>query len=127
MIESDLLRQLLLGATATVFVLVAVSAVLTPSRLAAIVGFELSTDNAISEFHAIYVGIFAAQGALCAFAAHRVTDAAIGDLAAAFVLAQPAGRLVGLSRGGIPTGVLRLLAITEVVAGIALLLIRPSG
>ena len=93
--------------------------------MAETIGARLDSKNAISEFHAIYVGIFFAQAVLCGVAFLRVEEALFGDLVALFVLSQPVARLVGIARKGFPVGLLRLLFFLEVIGGLLLLLIRP--
>lgn len=126
MIESDLLRQILLGATGATFVGFALWAIAAPAAMAKPMGYALDNNNARSEFAAIYVGVFVAQALLCLLAALRVSDAVLGDLVAVFLLAQPVGRLIAGMRGAFPTGVLRGLFVLEVVGGVVLLLVRPG-
>lgn len=127
MIYDDFIRQLLLAATATIFVAFALWAAFSPKSLASMLGYELSAPNGESEFHAIYVGVFFAQAALCLLAAARVTDPVLGDLVALFLLAQPIGRLLAMFRHGVPHGVLRWLFLLELGGGVALLLVRPTA
>ena len=124
MMQDDLIRQLLLIAIGLVFVAFALWATFSPKSLANMLGYTLSVPNGQSEFHAIYVGVFLAQAALCALAAIRVSDPILGDLVAFFLLAQPLGRLIALPRFGAPQGMLRWLFALELTGGGALLLIR---
>ena len=126
MIYDDFVRQLMLIATSMVFVAFALWATFSPKSLANMLGYTLSVPNGQSEFHAIYVGVFFAQAALCGLAAIRVSDPVLGDLVAFFLLAQPLGRLIALPRFGSPQGMLRWLFALELAAGGALLLIRPA-
>lgn len=126
MIHDDFIRQLMLIATSMVFVAFALWATFRPKSLASMLGYTLSIPNGQSEFHAIYVGVFSAQAALCALAAIRVSDPVLGDLVALFLLAQPLGRLIALSRFGAPQGMLRWLFALELMGGVVLLLIRPG-
>lgn len=127
MIYSDLLRQILLAATALTFLGFALWALVRPNSLARVLGYELRSADGQSEFHAIYIGVFLGQFALSVLAAYRIADVVLGDLVAAFLLAQPLGRLIALIRFGAPSGVLRLLFALEAVGGVALLLVRPTG
>lgn len=126
MIANDALRVGLLVASGVTFFGFALWAAARPRSLAAVVGYRLKTDNAQSEFHAIYVGVFLGQALLCLLAASRVGDATLGDLCAAFLLLQPVGRVIAIARGHHPTGVLRLLFLGELLGGAALLLVRPG-
>lgn len=127
MIYDDFLRQILLATTAATFLGFALWALIKPNSLARVLGYELRAPNGQSEFHAIYIGVFLGQFALCLLAAYRIEDYVLGDLVAVFLLAQPLGRLVALTRFGAPTGLLRLLFALEAVGGVALLLVRPTG
>lgn len=126
MIINDTLRFCLLTATSLTFVGFAIWALVRPKELASLLGFELKSSNAYSEFHAVYVGIFVGQSLVCALAAARVSDSMLGDLCAAFLLLQPVGRFSAMARGHYPSGFLRLLFFAELIGGIALLAVRPA-
>lgn len=126
MIHDDFIRQLLLFATSMVFVAFALWAMFNPKSLASMLGYTLTVPNGQSEFHAIYIGLFFSQAALCGLAAIRVNDPVLGDLVAFFLLAQPLGRLIALPRFGAPRGMLRWLFALELASGVVLLLIRPA-
>ncbi len=126
MIYDDLIRQILLAATGCNFGFFALWAALKPRSLAPVLGYELKSKNAISEFHAIYVGIFLAQALLCALAFTRIEDAMLGNLVAIFLLSQPLGRVIAAFRGSFPSGFLLILFIAEIVGGIIVLFVQPS-
>ena len=126
MIHHDLLRQSALLLTGAVFTFYAFWTLLHPFSLAKILGYQLDNQNAKSEFHAIYIGVFLAQAVLCVFASFQIEQVVLGDLVALFVLAQPVGRFVALFRSGSPKGQLKLITMTEIIGGILLLLIRPD-
>jgi hypothetical protein len=127
MIHDDLIRQILLAATGAVFVGLAAWAAVAPRSLASTVGYRLDSANAMSEFHAIYFGVFLAQALLCGLAVTRIDDAIIGDLVAIFVLAQPLGRTLAWFRWGWPTGPLAAVMLLELLGGLAILQVRPAG
>lgn len=126
MIYDDVSRQVLLAFTGGVFACFALWATLKPKSLATSLGYTLTSKNSISEFHAIYVGVFIAQTCLCALACTRVTDAALGNLVAVFLLGQPFGRMIATFRGGWPAGFLLVLFIMEFVGGGIILLVQPG-
>ena len=103
----------------------AIWALFRPILLSSTLGFELKLDNAHSEFHAIYFGVFIGQALLCVLAASRISDFLLGDLCAVFLLLQPVGRTIAILRGHWPSGILRLLFIAELLGGFALLFVRP--
>ena len=126
MIYDDFSRRVLLAVTGGVFACFALWAAFRPKSLATSLGYTLTSKNAISEFHAIYVGVFIAQALLCALAWTRVTDAAIGNLVAVFLLGQSFGRILATFRGSWPAGFLLVLFIMEFVGGGIILLVQPS-
>ena len=127
MIEHDLARQILLGLTALVFLLLALRSALVPDTVARELGYALNGANAYSELHAIYVGLWLAHAALGGWAMLHVDQALLGDILALLVLGQPLGRLIALPRYGWPQGPLLAFFVLEVVGGAALLCVRPAG
>ena len=126
MIYDDFSRQVLLAVSGGIFACFTLWAALKPKSLATSLGYTLASKNAISEFHAIYVGVFIAQAWLCALAWNRVADAALGNLVAVFLLGQPFGRMIATFRGSWPAGFLLVLFIMEFVGGGTILLVQPS-
>ena len=127
MIESDVLRQILLCLIALVFAVLAVRTLVTPQKVADELGYELKPPNGHSELFAIYFGLWLVSAAIAVFAAMRVEQAVLGDIVAALVLAQPLGRVVAAVRFGMPRGSLLAFFALEVVGGALLLVVRPSG
>lgn len=125
--ESDLARQLLLGLTALVFLVLAVRTWWVPDTVAHELGYRVTAANGYSELHAIYVGLWLAHAALAAYALAHVDQAILGDILAVLVLGQPFGRLIALPRHGLPRGPLLAFFALEVVGGIALLAVRPAA
>ncbi|MEM9264284.1 MAG: DUF4345 family protein [Cyanobacteria bacterium P01_F01_bin.13] len=126
MIYNDFSRQVLLAVTGIIFACFVLWAALKPKLLATSLGYTLTSKNAVSEFHAIYVGVFIAQAWLCFLAWTRVADAALGNLVAVFLLGQPLGRIIAAFRGGWPSGFLMVLFIMEFVGGCTILLVQPN-
>jgi hypothetical protein len=121
------LRSQLLQAIATVNSLAALSAMLDPDRTAAAMGLFLVGVNGYSQFYAIYVGVRLATAGLSILAARRGDQPILGDLAALFILAQPLGRFIAAFAIGLPQGLLFVVSGIELLAGLALLLLRPRG
>ena len=129
MIYADFSRQVLLAATGGRFAFFALWTAFSPQSLNDLgvhLGYTLPSKNAISEFHAIYVGVFIAQAWWCALAFARIEDAAIGNLVAVFLLSQPFGRVIAALRGSLPSALLLVLFILELIRGILLLLVQPT-
>ncbi|WP_229217540.1 hypothetical protein [Massilia forsythiae] len=120
-------RSQLLGVCATAHSLAALAALLNPDRVAEAMGLFLVGVNGYSQFYAIYVGVRLATAGLALLASRRGDQPILGDLAALFILAQPLGRFVAAFAIGLPKGSLFLVCVAEVLAGLALLALRPRG
>jgi hypothetical protein len=121
------LRNKLLQVMATVHSLAALSAMLDPDRVAQAMGVFLVGVNGYSQFYAVYVGVRLATAGLALLAARRGDQPILGDLAALFILAQPLGRFVAAFAIGLPQGLLFVVCGIELLAGLALLALRPPG
>ncbi len=115
----------LLQLVATASSLAALVAMLDPDRVATAMGLFLVGVNGYSQFYAIYVGVRLATAGLALLAARRGDQPILGDLVALFLLAQPAGRLVAAFAIGLPNGSLFVVSGIELLAGLALLALRP--
>jgi hypothetical protein len=120
-------RIQLLQLIATVSSLAALSALLDPDRVAERFGLFLVGVNGYSQFYAIYVGVRLATAGLALLAARRGDQPILGDLTALFILAQPLGRFVAAFAIGLPQGGLLAICGIELLAGLALLALRPPG
>lgn len=127
MFASDLIRQCLLGATALVFFILAIRTWLVPAKVAEELGYQLTGANGHSELFAIYVGLWLASGAMAAVAAVHIQQPLLGDWVALLVLGQPLGRLLAIPRFGLPSGPLLGFFALEIIGGLALLAVRPTG
>jgi hypothetical protein len=124
--KSSRARQILLGLTALVFAVIAVGSVIAPRKMAEGLGYTLDNVDALSEFRAVYVGVWLATSVLLIVALVRVQEPVFGDLGAIFVLGQTAGRTLSLLLDGTPSARVWPMFVLEAVGGLALLVIRPS-
>ena len=120
-------RATLLKLVALACSLAAFAAMLDPDRMATRLGMLLVGVNGYSQFYAIYVGVRLATAALALLAARHGDQPLLGDITALFVLAQPVGRFIAAFAIGLPQGLLLVLCVLEVLCGVALLALRPSG
>jgi hypothetical protein len=127
MFESDLARQVLLGVTALVFLILALRSWWVPDQVARELGYAIRDANGYSELHAIYVGLWLAHAGLGVYAAVHVDQAVLGDVLALLILGQPLGRLLAVPRHGLPAGPLLAFFALEVAGGLALLAVRPGA
>jgi len=124
--KSSKARQILLGLTALVFTGMAVGSLAVPRRMAEGLGYSLDSVDSLSEFRAIYVGLWLATAVLMVVALRRVREALLGDLCAILVLGQTVGRVVSLLLDGMPSGRVWPMFVLEALDGVALLVVRPS-
>lgn len=124
--KSSKARQFLLGVTALVFAVIALASLIAPHKMAEGVGYSLASVDAMSEFRAVYVGVWLATAALLVVALRRVQNALLGDLCALLILGQTFGRVLSLLLDGMPSGKVWPMFILEAVGGVALLVVRPS-
>ncbi len=125
--QTDVARRILLWFTASVFVAVALYALIAPEHMAQGLGYRLQAPNGYSEFFAVYVGVWLATAGLAMYAARHIRQAIFGDLVTFLVLAQPVGRCIAIFEHGLPTGPLFYIFLLEVLGGLALLAVRPSA
>jgi hypothetical protein len=125
-VRSSRLRQVLLGLTALVFAGLAVASLVAPHPMAEGLGYTLSNVDALSEFRAIYVGLWLATALVLVIALRRVQEALLGDICAILILGQTAGRLASLLLDGAPSARVWPMFVLEALGGAALLAVRPS-
>jgi hypothetical protein len=110
---------------ALVFLGVALASLARPHFMAAGLGYRLESVDALSEFRAIYVGLWIATAGVLALAAARVDQEILGDVGAVLILGQVLGRLLSLLLDGVPSERIWPFFVLEAVGGAVLLLIRP--
>jgi hypothetical protein len=125
-VRSSRVRQGLLGVTALVFASIAVGSIVAPHTMAEGLGYTLGNVDALSEFRAVYVGVWLATAALLIMAMRRVQEPLLGDLGAMLVLGQVGGRILSILLDGMPSGRIWPMFILEAAGGLALFIVRPS-
>lgn len=126
MLRSSRIRRVLLGLTAAVFAAIAVASLFAPHKMAEGLGYALGNVDALSEFRAVYVGLWLATSALLLVALRRIQEPLLGDLGALLVLGQTGGRILSLLLDGMPSARVWPIFILEAIGGLALLVVRPS-
>ena len=124
--KSSRIRRILLGLTAVVFAGIAVASLLAPHRMAEGLGYTLGNVDALSEFRAVYVGLWLATAGLLLVALRRIQEPLLGDLGALLVLGQTGGRILSVLLDGMPSARVWPIFILEAIGGLALLAVRPS-
>jgi hypothetical protein len=123
--KSSNFRRALLALTALVFTAIAVASLIAPHTMAEGIGYRLDNVDSLSEFRAVYVGVWLATAVLCLVAFRRVQEALLGDLCALLLLGQTVGRIASLVLDGLPSAKIWPMFVIETVGGILLLLVRP--
>lgn len=119
------IRQVLLYVVAAVFLAEAVSALLDPRGAAARVGYQIAGPDGLSEYRAVYLGMFGALGVATLVAARRVREPLLADVICAAIVAEAAARFVGIAIDGMP-GTLHMVNIAMESSAIVILLLRPN-
>ncbi|MEK6607475.1 MAG: DUF4345 family protein [Myxococcota bacterium] len=124
--RSDKVRRAFLLLPALMFLAIAAGSAVAPHVMAAGLGYRLESIDALSEFRAVYVGVWSATAALLLIAAWRISHALLGDLGAIFILGQTGGRVLSLVVDGLPSGRVWPLLLLEALGGLAILAVRPD-
>jgi hypothetical protein len=124
--KNSRVRQILLGLTAAVFAGIAIASLLMPHKMAEGLDYTLGSVDALSEFRAVYVGLWLATAALLVIALRRIQEPLLGDLGALLVLGQTGGRILSLLLDGMPSARVWPIFVLETIGGLALLIVRPS-
>ena len=119
------IRQILLYLVAAVFLLEAGAALVSPGAAAARVGYGITGPDGLSEYRAVYLGMFGVLGITTLVAARRVTEPLLADVVCLAILGEAVARLVGIAVDGVP-GNVQLLNIAAESFPIVILLIRPT-
>ena len=122
-----MVRRVMLGLSSLGVLGIAVGAAFAPRTMAEPLGYELSSTNALSEFRAIYVGLWLVHSWLMAWAAWRIDRKVLGDICGLLILGQVIGRLLSLMIDGVPDSRLLPVVVVEVVGAALILALRPPS
>jgi hypothetical protein len=124
-VTKNRVRQILLFCVAAVLLFEAGVALVNPGLAAARVGYEISGPDGLSEYRAVYLGMFGALGIAMLFAARNVAEPLVADVICLAIAAEAVARLVGVVIDGVP-GNVHLLNIAAESCAVLILMIRPS-
>ncbi len=125
-INPRILRRIIFGVTATVFTVIAVASILWPQAMAEPMGYQLNSTNALSEFRAIYVGLWLIHALFFVYAAKNIDNVLIGDVCGLLIFGQVIGRVVSLVLDGAPSFVMWPMAIVELIGAVLIFVTRPK-
>jgi hypothetical protein len=126
MIRSTRARRWLIALAALVFLGIAAGSAADPHAMAAGIGLSLEGRDGLSEFRAVYVGLWCATALLLIVAAVRIEEPLLGDLGALLIAGQVAGRLLSVALDGMPGARILPMFGLEAAGALALFLVRPS-
>jgi len=126
-LRSDTARRIVLILPALAFLRVAVGALVAPQTMASQFHLRLDHVDALNEYRAVYVGLWLAQAVIFGWAVRDVRRVWLGDLGALLVLGQVVGRLVSFVLDGLPSAQVWPTFAAELVAGVALIVVRPAS
>jgi len=126
MLHSSRARRAILAVTGLTFLVIATASLIAPHTMAEPFRYGLSHVDSLSEFRAVYVGLWLAHVAACAMAIKHITSAPVGDVVGILVLGQGIGRLVSAALDGLPSAAILPMLVIELLGGTSLLLVRPS-
>lgn len=89
MFRSSVVRRVVLSLAALSFLVVALCSLVAPQKMAEPFGYQLTRPSALNEYRAIYVGLFLAHALVLLWAARRVEQAVLGDVAGLLILRSP--------------------------------------
>ena len=119
------IRQGLLCCVAAVFLVEAAVALVNPEAAAERVGYSISGPDGLSEYRAVYLGMFGVLGVATLFAAWRITEPLLADVICLAILGEAAARLIGVAIDGVPSNV-HILNIVAESTPLLILAIRPA-
>jgi hypothetical protein len=102
-----------------------VIALFDPHWAAARVGYQVAGPDGLSEYRAVYLGMFGALGVATIIAARRVREPLLADVICAAIVAEAVARIVGIALDGMP-GSVHLVNIAMESSPIVILLLRPT-
>ncbi len=120
------IRQALLCCVAAVFLVEAAFALVSPEAAAERVGYSISGPDGLSEYRAVYLGMFGVLGVATLFAAWRVTEPLLADVICLAIIGEAVARLIGVAIDGMPSGV-HIANIVAESLPVLILAIRPTG
>jgi hypothetical protein len=127
MIMRDRIRALFLVGSGLTFGSIGVLALIAPRAVAKAYGIDLARVETWNEFRAVFTGFWLALFILFVTAARRKDLPLLGNLCAAILLFQAAGRALSFALDGIPAPQVLGAFFAEVLAGVMILVCRPQG
>ena len=125
MTARDRIRALFLVGSGMTFGSIGVIALIAPRAVAKAYGIDLARVETWNEFRAVFSGFWIALLILFVTAARRRDLPLLGDLCAAILLLQAAGRALSFALDGIPAAQVLGAFGAEVLAGVMILACRP--
>lgn len=107
------------------FLAEAVIALVSPETGMERVGYVVSGPDPLSEYRAVYLGMFGVLGFATLYAAWRVTEPLLADVICLAILGEAVARLIGVGIDGVPSRI-HIMNIVAESTPLLILLIRPG-
>lgn len=127
MTARERIRALFLVGSGLTFGTIGLIALIAPRAVAKAYGIDLARVETWNEFRAVFTGFWIALLLLYVTAARRRDIPLLGNLGAAILLLQAAGRALSFALDGIPAPPVLGAFVAEVAAGVIILACRPHG
>ena len=118
------IRRLFLYVIATVYFAEAALALWDPQSAAGLVGYRILSVDGLSEFRAVYVGMWCVLGSVAIVAARRAHEPLLGDVVACVIVGEAIARMISVALDGVP-GPISFVHIAMETSPILILLLRP--
>ncbi len=118
------IRKIFLYVISAVYFGEAALALWDPQSAAELVGYRILRVDGLSEFRAVYLGMWSVLGVVAFIAARRAHEPLLGDVVACLIVGEAVARVLSVALDGAP-GSISFLHIAMETAPIAVLLIRP--
>ncbi len=119
-------RSLFLYAIAAVIFGEAAIGLFRPHAAAEAMGYAIVNADGMSEFRAVYLGMWCALGGAALLAARRPEEPLLGNFVACAILGEAFARILSVAIDG-PPGLLSYVHIAMELSPLALLLARPTA
>lgn len=121
----DRIRTLFLAGSGLTFGTIGLIALVAPRAVAKAYGIDLARVETWNEFRAVFTGFWLALLLMFFSAIRRKDIPLLGNLCAAALLFQAAGRALSFALDGIPAPPVVAAFVAEVLAGVMILAFRP--
>ena len=118
-------RSVLLYVVAAVFFAEAALALFAPHLAAEAIGYNFQNVDALSEFRAVYLGMWSVLGTAAFLAARGKGEPVLGDVVTCAIVAESFARALSVALDGTP-GMISFIHIAMEASAAVILFLRPT-